>query len=107
MCACSGPMNGSAVCQYSVSAINAVFEGPFMTQNQNNWVEEDASEVPTPRPGAVSQYTFTSYSRMLLLNNTLKTQEKLQNEQYYLFQETLKAYTDLHFLPPSHIEMGA
>lgn len=48
-------MEASAVCRYSISAVQRAFEGPYMEYQDSarKWSRYDGA-VPEPRPGSVS-----------------------------------------------------
>lgn len=48
-------MEASAVCRYSISAVQRAFEGPYMEYQDSarKWSRYDGV-VPEPRPGSVS-----------------------------------------------------
>ena len=48
-------MEASAVCRYSISAVQHAFEGPYMEYQDSarKWSRYDGA-VPEPRPGSVS-----------------------------------------------------
>lgn len=46
-------IKASAICQYSFSDVQKVFDGPYMEAQDAKW-REYTGKVPEPRPGSVS-----------------------------------------------------
>lgn len=50
---CRKNIKASAICQYSFSDVQKVFDGPYMEVQDSKW-REYTGKVPQPRPGSVS-----------------------------------------------------